>query len=156
MGWSKPFDEVETEYIENHYPTLSCATIAAKLGRSERGVRNAVKRLGLAEPRPPAPARSNEDARACAGDAPVGGDPGGGCGGCEPSQDELAELREIKRVLKRALRSEIDPKDMPKLSAELREVIRRISELEGDGDGGSGALAGTPGSLVVSIPLRPA
>lgn len=152
MAWGKPFTDAEIAYVEMNFPKKSCASIAAKLGRSTRGVEVLVKRLGLREPRPPAPARSSEDAPAHARDAVVAAEPAGE----EPAQDELAELREIKRVLKRTLKDDIDPKDMPKLSAELREVIRRISELEGGGDGGGGALGGGPGSIVVSVPLRPA
>ena len=152
MAWSKPFDDKEIAYVEKHYPQLSCATMAAKLGRSERGVRNLVRRLGLAERRAGAPARRNEDAPAHARGAPDRAEAAGGDG----PQDELAELREIKRVLKRTLRDDIDPKDMPRLSAELREVIRRISEIEEGEDGGSGTLGGQAGSVVVSVPLRPA
>lgn len=143
MGWNKPFDDAELEYIERHYPQMSCATIASKLDRTERGVRKVVKRLGLAERQAPACTRSNEDARAEEGP------------GDEGAQDELAELREIKRVLKRTLRDDINPKDMPKLSAELREVIKRISDLEGGADGGGGSVD-SGSSIVVSVPLRPA
>lgn len=148
MAWSKPFDDVEAEYVRNHYPKMGCAALAAKLGRSERGVRNLVKRLGLAEPCAPAGARSKHDARASVTPA-LEED-------CE-RQDELAELREMKKVLKHTMHDDIDPRALPKVTAELREVIRRISELEeGGSDGGSGALAGSSGSLVVSVPLRPA
>lgn len=152
MAWSKPFTDVEIAYVEKNYPKKSCATIAAKLGRSKRGVENLVKRLGLREPRAPAPARAEEGGvGAVRGTAPDIAGPGG-----EGPQDELAELRDIKRVLKRTLRDDIDPKDMPRLSAELREVIRRISEIEEGEDGGSGTMGGQAGSIVVSVPLRPA
>lgn len=150
MAWSKPFDDVEVEYVRNHYPKMGCAALAAKLGRSDRGVRNLVKRLGLTEPCAPAGARSSYDACAPAREQPAGDV-------ASERQDELSELREMKKVLKHTMHDDIDPRALPKVTAELREVIRRISELEeGDADGGSGALAGSSGSLVVSVPLRPA
>ncbi len=142
MVFSKPYNDAEKEYIRAHYAQMGCAAVAAKLGRSERGVRNAAKEFGLTASCAPGRAPV-EDARA--GEAPVD----------EETQDELAELREIKRVLKRTLRGDVSPKDMPKLSAELREVIKRISDLEGGADGGGGAVD-SESSIVVSVPLRPA
>ena len=144
MTWHKPFGDIEVEYIEHHYPQMGCAEIAEKLGRSEQGVRNVVNRLGLAQRR----------ARVAGG--------ADGAGPPEPSlddgaQDELAELREIKRELKRSMKQDAGPQTLPKLSAELREVLRRISEIEEGGDDGSGgSLAGGAGNITVTVPLRPA
>lgn len=155
MSWSKPFSEAEIAFVEKYYPKMSCSTIAAKLGRSARGVQRLVKRLGLREPRAPACTRAEEDGFENP-QAEALGVAGGKLSGEDAPQDELAELRDIKRVLKRTLRDSIDPKDMPRISAELREVIRRISELEGGEDGGSGTMGGQAGNIVVSVPLRPA
>ena len=146
MGWSKPFTTAEIAYIENNYPVMSCASIADDLGRSERGVRNVVKRLNLTESH----ARANSvpsapPTIACENEPET-----------EEKQDELSELRAIKRVLKRALRNDAKPSDMPKISAELREVVRRISEIEEGEDGSGGSMAGGSNSIVVSVPLRPA
>ena len=149
MAWNKPFSDMEIAYVEKVFPKKSCATIAAKLGRSERGVRDLVKRLGLREPCA-APRACDGTPSGGAADGPPDAPPG------EGPQDELAELREIKRVLKRTLKDDIDPKDMPRISAELREVIRRISEIEEGEDGGCGPVAGQAGNIVVSVPLRPA
>lgn len=153
MGWSKPFDEIEIAYIKESWPRLSSEEIGRKLGRSKRGVNKVISRLGLRERCVPTRA-PEEDARATEGAPPAAPPPMPAPG--EAEQDELAELREIKRVLKRTLRDDISPKDMPKLSAELREVIRRISELEGGADGDGGTMAGGAGSIVFSVPLRPA
>lgn len=148
MAWSKPFDEVEITYVEANYPAMTCARIATKLGRSERGVQNLVARLGL---------RGKGASCACAMDGPSAGAPDAGTPEVDGGpQDELEELREIKQVLKHALRHDADPRDIPKLSAELREVIKRISDLEGGEDGPGGAMAGGAGNIVVSVPLRPA
>jgi len=141
VTWHKPFSEIEVEYIERHYPKMGCADIAAKLGRSEQGVRNVVNRLGLSQP------------HACVEEAPCAR-PKVAAGQEEESQDELAELRQLKRALKRSMREDAGPQTLPKLSAEFREVVRRISELEG-GDGGKsggGELAG----LIGFVPVRPA
>ena len=151
MTWHKPFNDVEIEYVKNHYPQMGCAAIAKKLGRSERGVRDLVKRLDLAAPH--ARANAGDDSDGCFPDAIAPTRPPD-CAG--EKQDELKELREIKRVLKRTLRDDIDPRAMPKLSAELREVIARIAYLEGDGDDPDGPVASAAGNLVVSVPLRPA
>jgi hypothetical protein len=148
MTWSKPFTDAEIAYVEREFPKKSCATIASKLGRSKRGVEKLVNRLGLREPCAPPPARSKEDAHAREAACPP---PAG-----EGPQDELSELRDIKRVLKRTLRDDIDPRDMPKISAELREVIKRISELEEGGGDGGGTMDRGAGNLVVTVPLRPA
>ena len=149
MAWGKAFTDAEIAYVEKHFPKKSCATIAAKLGRSTRGVQLLVKRLGLREPQAGAPARNHGDAPAPARYAEAAAEEG--------PQDELAELRSIKRVLKRTLRDDIDPRDVPKISAELREVIKRISEIEeGGGDGSGGTLAGGAGNITIAVPLRPA
>lgn len=137
MAWSKPIGEVELAYIEKEWPRLSCAEIARKLGRSTRGVENAVNRLGLRERRAPAPARATP-----ADDNPAPSEP----------LDEAAELRVLKKMLKAAMR-EAGPQSMPKLSAEYREVIRRIGEVEGDSGGKqSSELAGIIGFVPVRTP----
>lgn len=147
MTWSKPLSEIELAYIEKSWPRLSCAEIAEKLGRSKRGVENAVSRMGLREPRAPA----GETARARADDEDAKDD----------ERDELAELLMLKRAQKRQIR-EAGPQSLPRLSAEFRETVKRIDELRNGGkgnDGSRGAMAGKqaqPESLVVSIPLRPA
>lgn len=140
MGKQNRLTEVELGFIEHSFPRLSCAEIAKKLGRTTRCVEKAVRRLGLRSEGANIARPRDEDQVSCEG-----------------AQDELAELREIKRTLKRALREDALAKDMPKLSAELREVIKRISEIEeGDGDGSSGSLAGCAGNITVTVPLRPA
>lgn len=151
MTWSKPLSEIELAYIEKSWPRLSCAEIAEKLGRSKRGVENAVSRMGLREPR--APAGETARARADAGDPEEEGRDDG--------LDELTELLMLKRAQKRQIR-EAGPQSLPRLSAEFRETVKRIDELRNGGkgnDGSRGAMAGKqaqPESLVVSIPLRPA
>ena len=149
MAWSKPFTEIEIAYIEKAWPKLSCAAIARKLGRSQRGVENQVNRLGLRDGAAPrADARSGGETRARE-DAPPARD-------ADEAQDELADLRELKRRLRRMIKDDIDPRAMPKLSAEYRDVMKRIDELERGGDGRSGASGQDGGNLVVSIPLQPA
>lgn len=141
MGYKNRLTEVELGFIENSFPRLSCAEIAKKLGRTTRCVEKAVNRMGLRSGDANTARAFGADAFAPPDDAP---------------QDELAELRDIKRTLKRALREDAVSKDMPKLSAELREVIKRISYLEGGGDEPGGTVAGTAGNVVVAVPLRPA
>lgn len=152
MAWNKPFDDKEIAYVEKHYPRFSCAEIARKLGRSQRGVEKLVKRIGLDERRACACAREEPG-----GEGPVQG--GQECPEDGSMQDELGEMRELKKILKHALHEGVDPRSMPKLSAEYREVLKRISELEGEGEGDGGNV-GAPGvelgSLLVSVPLRPA
>lgn len=143
MVWSKPFGAAEIEYIGNHYPQMSCAEIAEKLGRSEQGVRNVVKRIGIAQSRP----RALEERIVIASPDIADGDGG-------RAQDELAELRELKRLLKRSMREDAGPQSLPRLAAEYRETVKRISELEGGGNGGGrqGDLAG----LIGFVPIRSA
>ena len=62
MTWHKPFSDSEVEYIERHYPHMSCSEMGEKLGRSEQGVRNVVKKLGLPQRR----ARAAEGAQPAA------------------------------------------------------------------------------------------
>ena len=150
MTWYTPISEIELAYIEKSWPRLSCAEIAEKLGRSKRAIEKAVNRLGLREPG--APAAEDAPARADAGDA---GEPAQD----DERQNELAELRMLKRALKRSI-CEAGPQSLPKLSAEFREVVKRIDEVEKEGSGDDvrgGAMArAKPESLLVSIPLRPA
>lgn len=144
MAWSKALDEKEIAYIEKSFPRLTCAEIARQLGRTTRCVQKAVNRLGLREPPAPRVRAEEERGAAAAGDG-------------DERQDELACLRELRKSLKRLIR-EAGPSSAPALSKEYREVLARISELEGGDDGGSGGALGgaSPDSLLVSIPLRPA
>ena len=141
MVFSKPFGEVEIEYIGNHYPQMNCREIAEKLGRSEQGVRNVVNRLGLTQ----SCARAKQAPDAGRTEPASGGD---------SAQDELAELRELKRILKRSMREDAGPQSLPRLSAEFRETVKRISELEG-GEDADGEFPAAGGSVLV-VPLRPA
>jgi hypothetical protein len=159
VTWHKPFGIAEVEYVQAHYPDMSCEAIAEKLGRSRRGVYNLVKRLGLRDSC--APARADESRmRAREGGSPdvveeiadavmsvVGDD--------EP-QDELAELRAQKRFINRVMRENARAADVPKLSAELREIRRRIAELEGESDGDGKSSASDFDSIFLSFPLHPA
>lgn len=159
MSWSKPFTEVELAYIEKAWPKVGCAAIARKLGRSTRGVEKKVSQMGLRERR--AQARAGAAARAEPSHADPPEDapspaPAPDGGRQDEMQDELRDLRELKRILRRTLKDDIDPKSIPKLSAEYREVLKRIDELEGGGDGGGTVAGDGPGSLLVSIPLRTA
>ena len=142
MGKQNRLTEIELTFIEHSFPRLTCAEIAKKLGRTTRCVEKAVVRLGL------------RDRGANIAPTPRARDGGPSEDG---PQDELAELRAMKRVLKRALRDEATCKDMPKLSAELREIVKRISELEeDDGSGSGGTVDRGAGNITVTVPLRPA
>lgn len=142
MTWCKPLDDVELAYIEKSWPDRSCAEIAEKLGRSRRAVENAVNRLGLRASHAPATrARDAHSGR-------------GGSRGSGEDQDELAELRELKWTLRNSM-ADAGPSAMPKLSAEYREVLTRISELEG-GSGASGGSAGGLAGIIGFVPVQPA
>ena len=141
MTWSKPLDDIELAYIEKAWPQRSCTEIAEKLGRSKRAVENAVNRLGLREPR----------ARAREAHAPRGAPDA--CG--EEDQDELDELRELKRTLKHSM-NDAGPAAMPRLSAEYREVLARISELEGGAGASGGKAGGGLAGIIGFVPVQPA
>lgn len=141
MAWSKPIDETELAYIEKSWPSMSCAEIAQKLGRSRRAIQNAVNRLGLREPHAPACACDEREDAAMEDLA-------------DEEQDELAELRFLRRTLKRSLQ-EAGPQSMPKISAEYREVLARISEIERGGDGSASKPGNELAGLIGFVPVRP-
>ena len=143
MGRQNKLTEVELSFIENSFPQLSCAEIAKKMNRTKRCVEKAVNRLGLREAGAnTAPARARED---------------GGCDGPDGFQDELSDLKEVRKALRRSIKQDAGPQTLPKLSAELREVLKRISEIEeGGADGSGGSLAGGAGNITLTVPLRPA
>ena len=141
MGWSKPFTEDELAFIEASYPQLGSAEIARRLGRSRRGVDNKVRQLGLAERR----ARAREAAEV----PPLPRrDP------TRSEQDTLADLYELKGILRSALVADIDPRNIPKISAEYRQVLSEIDAIENGGEEQDDA-SGIDG-LIGTIELRAA
>ena len=143
MGWAKPFDDKEIAFVKEKYPRMSAAEIAEKLGRSRRGVENLVKRLGLTASCAPARVRV----------VPLPNKPAGRASSEADGQDELSDLRELRSILKHSL-SDAGSKELPKLSAEYREVLARISELERKGKGSGSAKGGADGSIKAFSGLR--
>ena len=139
MAWSKPFSAEETEFIRESFPQLSPATIAQRLGRSTRGVEKKVAELGLRESR----------ARASfAPDPPP--DRGAGAG----QRGRLADLVELRGVLRNALLADIDPRALPKIAAEYRATIDEIARIEGDGEDGVDGC--DIGELLSVVPIQAA
>lgn len=83
---------------------------------------NKIKQLGLTARR--AHARETEPVAAGSGDAAGG---------------RLADLRELRGILRTALECDMAARDIAKVSAEYRAVLAEIDQLEG-GDGGNSAV----------------
>lgn len=111
MAFSKPFTEEEIDYIRMKHGVLSTSEIAEKLERSQRGVRNKIKELGLNDAQKASCARVY-----------------GESDGTEP-EDRLDALYELKSMI----RAEVivaEGQAKAKLSQEYREILAEIDELE--------------------------
>lgn len=114
MAFSKPFSEDEIEYIRLKHGVLSSAEIAEKLDRSQRGVNNKIKELGLSDANLASCARVKEGLP-----EPPGIVPGG-------RLEALFELRDM-------IRAEVilaEGQTKAKLSQEYREILSEIDALE--------------------------
>lgn len=114
MAFSKPFSDEEIEYIKLKYGVLSSAEIAEKLDRSQRGVNNKIKELGLSDARLASCARVKG-----ASIEPPGIEECGRLGA-------LVELRDM-------IRAEVilaEGQTKAKLSQEYREILAEIDALE--------------------------
>lgn len=114
MAWSKAMTEAELAYIEKYFNKMSATQIAKKLGRSRRGVETRIKQL---QANKEAASRARARTREMPEDL-------------NAPQDELRELRLARSVLRTQLQECKDPRVLPKISMEFREVLQRISDLE--------------------------
>lgn len=130
MAWSKPLDDDEIEFIKTSWPQLSAPEIARRMGRSRRTVDRHLEALGL----------KARQAPANVGRARVGAEAGG----------RLAELYELKSILRATLTGDVDPRSIAKVSSEYREVLAEIDALESEELDTLGHAAGA-----AVVPIRP-
>ena len=135
MAWGKPFSVDELTFIEESFPQLSSATIAERLGRSERGVNRKIAELGLRDSH----ARASVPPQEASGAEQHG---------------RLADLVELRGVLRNALLADIDPRALPKIAAEYRATIDEIARIEGDGEDGADGC--DIGELLNVVPIQAA
>lgn len=122
MAWSDPFTKKELRYIEEHYSQMTAAEIAEKLGRSRSGIKKKIREMGLT--------KSASCARVVSPEAIESAEDDGN------ENDRLSALTTLSNILRNAI-AEANPSQLPKLSAEYREVLAEIDALNGGGGGDS-------------------
>lgn len=128
MSWSKAMSEAEIDFIRNSYKSMSAKKIAKKLNRSERVVYNYVKKFRDEEKSGAPRARVVQDSQ---------------------EFDALGDLMSLRDVLRRAMLT-CEERNLPKITAEYREVIKSIEEL----NGGAGDDDDELSRLICSIDVR--
>lgn len=128
MSWSKAMSEAEIDFIRNSYKSMSAKKIAKKLNRSERVVYNYVKKFRDEEKSGAPRARVVQESQ---------------------EFDALGDLMSLRDVLRRAMLT-CEERNLPKITAEYREVIKSIEEL----NGGAGDDDDELSRLICSIDVR--